>query len=143
MSKLSIIIPVYNEAENLSPLHAQLIAALELLAHDWEIVFVNDGSTDGSAEIIDQIATSSSKTKAVHFRRNFGQTASIMAGIEYSGGDIIVTMDGDLQNDPKDIGSLVMKLEEGYDVVSGWRQSRQDSEWGRRWASQAANRLIS
>src|SRR4051812_36333097 len=103
MSKLSIVIPVYNEAENLLPLHRQLISALELLPHEWEIVFVNDGSTDASTEIIDQIAASDPKLKAVHFLRNFGQTASIMAGIEYSSDDIIVTMDGDLQNDPKDI----------------------------------------
>ncbi len=143
MTKLSIVIPIYNERENVGPLHAQLVDALDHLTNDWEIVFVNDGSSDGSAELIDQIADSDPKTKVVHFRRNFGQTASIMAGIDYSKGDIIITMDGDLQNDPNDIGALVRKLDEGYDVVSGWRQSRKDTEWGRRWPSQAANRIIS
>jgi glycosyltransferase involved in cell wall biosynthesis len=143
MSKLSIVIPIYNEVENIDPLHKQLVDALDRWTNDWEIVFVNDGSTDGSTQAIDEITATNAKTKAVHFRRNFGQTASIMAGIDYSTGDIIVTMDGDLQNDPKDIGLLVAKLEEGYDVVSGWRQSRQDTEWGRRWPSQAANRIIS
>jgi glycosyltransferase involved in cell wall biosynthesis len=143
MSKLSIVIPVYNELENIGPLHAQLVDALDRWTNDWEIVFVNDGSTDGSTQAIDEVVARSPKTKVVHFRRNFGQTASIMAGIDYSSGEIIVTMDGDLQNDPKDIGLLVAKLEEGYDVVSGWRQSRQDTEWGRRWPSHAANRIIS
>jgi glycosyltransferase involved in cell wall biosynthesis len=143
MNTLSVIIPIYNELENVGPLHAQLVDALDRLTNDWEIVLVNDGSTDGSEHLVDEIAAVNPKTKVVHFRRNFGQTASIMAGIDYSKGEIIITMDGDLQNDPNDIGALVRKLDEGYDVVSGWRQSRKDSEWGRRWPSQAANRIIS
>jgi len=143
MINLSVVIPVYNEAQNIRALHKQLLSALEQLASDWEIVFVNDGSNDGSAQILDGIASATPRTKVIHFRRNFGQTAAIMAGIDYSRGEIIITMDSDLQNDPNDIAALLTKLEEGYDVVSGWRKHRRDAEWGRRWPSQVANRFIS
>ncbi len=143
MINLSVVIPIYNERQNLQPLHRELAAALAAASQEWEIIFINDGSNDGSTQLLDEIAAADPRTRVIHFRRNFGQTAAIMAGIDYSRGEIIVTMDGDLQNDPNDIAILLTKLEEGYDVVSGWREQRQDAEWGRRWPSQVANRFIS
>jgi glycosyltransferase involved in cell wall biosynthesis len=143
MPKLSVLVPVYNEAESLTELAARLTRALDGLGHSWEVVFANDGSSDGSAALLDQMADREHRFKIVHLRRNFGQTAALMAAVEYSHGDVIVMMDADLQNDPTDIGKLVAKLEEGYDVISGWRIDRQDAEWGRRWPSVLANRLIS
>jgi len=140
---LSILIPVFNEADNLPILRTRLTAALERLGYAWEAVFVNDGSTDGSGDILEQIATADPRFKVVDLRRNFGQTAALMAAIDHSTGDIIITMDADLQNDPADIARLLAKLEEGFDVVSGWRQNRCDTEWGRRSLSRLANKLIS
>jgi glycosyltransferase involved in cell wall biosynthesis len=143
MPKLSVLVPVYNEAESLTELAARLTAALDGLGHPWEVVFANDGSSDGSGALLDQMAGREHRFKIVHLRRNFGQTAALMAAVDYSHGDVIVMIDADLQNDPADIGKLVAKLEEGYDVISGWRVDRHDAEWGRRWPSVLANRLIS
>jgi glycosyltransferase involved in cell wall biosynthesis len=143
MPKLSVLVPVYNEAESLTELAARLTKALDGLGHPWEVVFADDGSADGSGAILDQMAGREQRFKVVHLRRNFGQTAALMAAVDYSSGDIIVMMDADLQNDPADIAKLVGKLEEGYDVISGWRIDRRDTEWGRRSASVLANRLIS
>lgn len=143
MTMLSVIIPVYNEAENLRPLREQTVAALEALGKPFEVIFINDGSTDESGNILASFATEDKRLKAINFRRNFGQTAAIMAGIDYASGTILIPMDADLQNDPKDIGKLLAKLDEGYDVVSGWRQNRQDPAISRRLLSFFANKLIS
>ena len=140
---LSVIIPVYNEAENLRPLREQTVAALEALGKPFEVIFINDGSTDESGNILASFATEDKRLKAINFRRNFGQTAAIMAGIDYASGTILIPMDADLQNDPKDIGKLLAKLDEGYDVVSGWRQNRQDPPISRKLLSYFANKLIS
>jgi glycosyltransferase involved in cell wall biosynthesis len=140
---LSITIPVYNEAENIPILYERLIGELEALGRPFEIVMVNDGSTDQSETALQAIARKDSRLKVVTFRRNFGQTAAMMAGINYASGDIIIPMDGDLQNDPADIARLLAKLEEGYDVVSGWRQDRKDHSLRRNFPSRIANLLIS
>jgi glycosyltransferase involved in cell wall biosynthesis len=126
--KLSIIIPVYNEAENLPLLMQALSSALNPLAITWEVIFVDDGSKDNSAAVLEKLADENpASTRVVILRRNFGQTTAIAAGIDHSQGDVIVLMDADLQNDPADIPMLLAKLDEGYDVVSGWRANRQDT----------------
>jgi glycosyltransferase involved in cell wall biosynthesis len=139
---LSIIIPVHNEKDNLFQLYTDLKSALEPTKESYEIILVNDGSGDGSEEILNSIAKEDRCIKVIHFRRNFGQTAAMMAGIDYSSGDILVTMDGDNQNDPADIQRLIEKLQEGYDVVSGWRKERKDRRL-RVWPSRLANWVIS
>lgn len=140
---ISITIPVFNEAESLPVLYKALLAVLEKLERPWEIIFVNDGSLDGSSEVLDRLAQQDSRVKVIHFRRNFGQTAAMMAGVDYASGDIIIPMDADLQNDPADIPQLLAKLDEGYDVVSGWRKERKDHALKRNFVSRLANRLIS
>ncbi len=142
-SKISIIVPIYNEEENIDPLFGALFRVLRRLPHDFEIVAVNDGSTDGSYEKLSIAAAEHSELKVVNLRRNFGQTAAIMAGIDYSSGDTLIFIDADLQNDPEDIPLLLAKLDEGYDVVSGWRKNRQDVRIRRNFMSQVANKLIS
>jgi glycosyltransferase involved in cell wall biosynthesis len=139
---LSVVIPVYNEAENLVPLYEDVTDALLGLQEPFEILFVDDGSSDRSPEILSELATKEDSIKVIRFRRNFGQTAAMMAGIDHASGDVIVVMDSDGQNDPADIPALLDKLAEGYDVVSGWRRERRD-ERGRIWLSRIANRLIS
>jgi len=139
---LSIVVPVFNEAENLRPLFQAIGEALTDLSH--EIIFIDDGSKDGSVEILFEIAQEASEiVSVIQFRRNFGQTAAIAAGIDYSAGEIIVLLDADLQNDPADIPMLVEKIEEGYDVVSGWRVDRKDTLITRTIPSRMANWLIS
>ena len=140
---ISVTIPVFNEKANLRPLSAQLIPVLESLGLPWEVVFVNDGSTDGSATVLDELAAGDKRIKVIHFRRNAGQTAAMMAGFEHARGDIIVPMDADLQNDPLDIPLLLGKLDEGYDVCSGWRKNRHDNALMRILPSRIANWLIS
>jgi glycosyltransferase involved in cell wall biosynthesis len=140
---LSVTIPVYNEVENIAPLHERLVAALERLGKPFEIIMVNDGSTDGSEAALEALSARDPRVKVVHFQRNFGQTAAMMAGIRYASGEIIVPMDGDLQNDPADIAKLLAKLDEGYDVVSGWRVDRKDDAIRRNFPSRIANWLIS
>ena len=140
--KISIVVPVYNEAENLQLLFKAIQEALVGLS--YEIIFVDDGSKDASAEILFEIAQEASEVVSViQFRRNFGQTAAIAAGIDFSAGEIIVLLDADLQNDPADIPMLVEKIEEGYDVVSGWRVDRKDTLITRKIPSRMANWLIS
>ncbi len=139
---LSVVIPVYNEAENLLPLCSDVTDALLGLRGPFEILFVDDGSTDGSAELLRELARKEETIKVVALQRNFGQTAAMMAGIHHARGDVIVVMDGDGQNDPADIPALLDKLAEGYDVVSGWRRDRKDA-WLRVFLSRVANALIS
>ncbi len=140
---LSIAIPLYNEEKNIQPLYERLVAVLEPLGKPFEIVLVNDGSGDGTESTLDALARTDPRVKVVHFRRNFGQTAAMMAGIRYASGEIIIPMDGDLQNDPADIPKLLAKLDEGYDVVSGWRKDRKDHALRRNLPSRIANLLIS
>jgi glycosyltransferase involved in cell wall biosynthesis len=142
--RLSIIIPVYNEADSLPILHDALHNALDSLEYDWEVVLVDDGSTDESLKVLEDLVDRDKPCcKVVALRRNFGQTAAIAAGIDHAAGDVIVLMDADLQNDPADIPMLMEKIDEGYDVVSGWRKDRQDKYLTRVLPSNMANWLIS
>ena len=140
---ISVVIPVYNEAEGLPELYRALTGTLDRLSHAAEIIFADDGSTDGSAAALDAIAEGDARVRVLHLSRNYGQTAALMAAIQNSTGDVIIPMDGDGQNDPADIPRLMTKLGEGYDLVSGWRMSRQDGALTRRLPSVVANRLIS
>jgi glycosyltransferase involved in cell wall biosynthesis len=140
---LSVTVPICNEAGNLGPLYDRVRKALDRIGKPWELILVDDGSTDGSDELLDEIAEKDTRVKVIHFRRNFGQTAAMMAGFDFAKGDIIIPMDGDLQNDPDDIPLLLAKLDEGFDVVSGWRKDRQDNAIKRNAPSIMANRLIS
>lgn len=142
--KLSVVIPVFNESENLEILIQSLRHALGNLPCSWEVVFVDDGSKDDSFNILEKyVEADQSHFVLVGLRRNFGQTAAIAAGIDHAHGDVIVLMDADLQNDPADIPILLEKIDEGYDVVSGWRKNRQDSFITRTLPSRIANSLIS
>ena len=141
--KVSVIVPVFNEEESIPELYRELHAILEREPWEGEIIMVDDGSSDRSASIIAEIARDDPRVRLVEFARNFGQTAAILAGIDHATGDVLIPMDADLQNDPEDIPRLLEKLEEGYDVVSGWRKNRQDRLWSRRVPSMIANRLIS
>ena len=140
---ISVVIPLFNEEQNVLPLYHALDSAMEDLGCTWETIFVDDGSTDGSYKILQQLHSRDHRVCVIQLRRNFGQTAAMVAGFDHARGDIIVVLDGDLQNDPKDISRLVDKLAEGYDVVSGWRANRKDGFWLRRLPSQIANWLIS
>ena len=140
---ISVVIPVYNEEENLKPLYGELKEVLKSLPYEYEIIFVDDGSTDGSYEILKKLALEDKKVKVIRFRRNYGQTAAMYAGFQYAQGDVIITMDGDLQNDPHDIPKLLEKINEGYDIVSGWRKNRKDPFLTRILPSKIANWIIS
>jgi len=142
--KISLSVPVYNEREALMPLFEKVQRVMR--AHygdDWEIIFVNDGSHDGSEKLLDDLASKNPEVKVVHFRRNFGQTAAMMAGFDFAQGETIIPLDGDGQNDPEDIPRIVAKLDEGYEVCSGWRKDRQDNALQRNIPSIFANKLIS
>src|SRR5687767_2834591 len=141
--EVSVFLPVYNEEPNLRPLHAKLDAALKSLGRSAEIVYVDDGSTDGSLKILREISELDPRVRVVALRRNYGQTAAMAAGIDAASGKVLIPMDADLQNDPADIARLLEKLDEGYDVVSGWRRNRQDKLVSRKIPSQIANRIIS
>src|SRR5260221_4665386 len=125
--RLSVIVLVYNEAESIAPLYEELSGVLEGLDVPYEIVYVDDGSRDGSTEKMAQLALRDSHLRVVSFRRNFGQTAAVQAGIDNSAGEILIFMDGDMQNDPHDIPRLLEKINQGDDVVSGWRKNRHDA----------------
>lgn len=140
---ISITIPIYNEHGAIEALFSKIKEVMDRLGRSYEVIFVNDGSTDGSATMLDRLALSNPEAKVVHFRRNFGQTAAMMAGFDHATGDVIIPMDGDYQNDPEDIPKMLAKLDEGYDVCSGWRRDRQDNALKRNIPSMMANRLIS
>ena len=140
---VSVFLPVYNEEPNLLPLHAKLDEALKALDRTAEIIYVDDGSSDGSLKILRNIAHLDSRVRVVALKRNYGQTAAMAAGIDAAKGQVLIPMDADLQNDPADIVRLLEKLDEGYDVVSGWRKNRQDKVITRKIPSMIANRLIS
>jgi glycosyltransferase involved in cell wall biosynthesis len=140
---LSIVVPIYNEQGNVEAVYAAISAALKLIGCSYEIIMVDDGSSDGSYTLLRRLASEDSRIKVIRFRRNFGQTAAMSAGFDYAKGDIIIPMDGDLQNDPADIVRLVEKIHEGYDVVSGWRSDRKDTFISRKIPSLLANALIS
>ena len=140
---LSVIIPVFNEQDNIPLLHASISRVLKEQQYNYEVIYVDDGSTDESFTQLSSLASSDPHVHVVKLRRNFGQTAAISAGVHYSTGEILVFMDGDLQNDPVDIPRMLAKLDEGYDVVSGWRKNRKDAQLSRKLPSWLANRLIS
>ncbi|HYC01516.1 MAG TPA: glycosyltransferase family 2 protein [Candidatus Limnocylindrales bacterium] len=140
--EVSVVLPVYNEQDNIEPLHAELTEVLSALGRSYEIIYTDDGSRDRSPQILRRIQERDSNVRVVLFRRNFGQTAAVAAGLERTRGAIVVTLDSDRQNDPRDIPRLIAKLEEGYDLVSGWRQDRKDELVRRRMPSVAANAMI-
>lgn len=140
---LSVIIPVYNEEESIPHLHTRIHAVLAEQPFSYEVLYIDDGSTDGTLQQLSRLVEKDKHVRVISFRRNFGQTAAMSAGVAYSQGEILVFMDGDLQNDPVDIPRLLQKLDEGYDVVSGWRKNRQDAQWSRKFPSMLANKLIS
>ena len=140
---ISVVLPVFNEGKNLINLHDNLIAALTKAGSTYEVIYVDDGSSDNSAKVLDDICIKSKCVTAIHLRRNYGQTAALMSGIEVAKGEIIILMDSDLQNDPSDIPRLLNKIEEGFDVVSGWRKHRKDAKLTRNLPSSIANTMIS
>lgn len=139
---VSIVVPLYNEEENVALLHEQLRAVLAGLDSAWEIVYVDDGSSDNTLKLLEDIQKGDENVVVLSLRRNFGQTAAFAAGFDFARGDVVITMDGDLQNDPKDIPRLIESIK-GFDLVSGWRKNRQDPFLSRRLPSMIANRLIS
>jgi len=143
LKDLSVVIPSFNEGENIKLLYPQLKSVLEGLKKNYEIIFVDDGSTDETYDFLRKICKDDKNVKALVFRRNFGQSAAISAGFDYAKGDIIVTLDADLQNDPEDIPRLLEKINQGFDVVSGWRVKRKDPFLRRRLPSYISNWLIS
>jgi len=140
---LTIAIPVYNEAASLPILYEEIVESCSKLDKSYEIIFIDDGSRDESFIVLKKIQGKDSKVKIIRLRRNFGQTAALAAGFDQAKGDVIITLDADLQNDPKDFDILIKKIDEGYDIVSGWRQKRKDNFLTRRLPSITANRIIS
>ena len=141
--KVSLVVPLLNEEQNIPVLYDELCRAVNSFEDEFEFIFVDDGSKDGSLARLEEIQKKDARVVVVSFRRNFGQTAAMAAGFDYASGDVIITMDADLQNDPQDIAKLLAKVREGYDVVTGWRFDRKDAFINRRLPSIIANRLIS
>ena len=140
---ISVVIPFLNEELNLQPLCEEIASSVDPLDKQYEIILVDDGSTDGGVELLSGLRKKIPQIKVVQFRRNFGQTAAMVAGLDYASGDVVITMDADRQNDPADIPKMLEKIEEGYDMVCGWRFDRQDTYLSRKLPSMLANRLIS
>ena len=143
MVDLSVVIPVYNEALNLEELYAEFTDVLERWGRSYELIFVDDGSSDGSVQVLETLPAKDARVRVIQFRRNFGQTAAFAAGFAAARGTLIATADGDLQNDPRDLPRMVEKVEAGYDIVCGWRKDRKDTFINRRLPSLIANWLIS
>ncbi len=143
MIELSVIVPIRNEAPGLVELHRELTETLERWGRSYEIIVIDDGSTDDSFAVLTRLQAMDPRLRVIRFRRNFGQTAAFSAGFEHARGRVIVTSDGDLQNDPRDIPAMIAKLESGYDIVCGWRKNRKDAFVSRTVPSMLANRLIS
>lgn len=141
--EISVVIPVFNEEKNVKPLYDQILSSMDRMGVTFEIIFVDDGSIDDTFKVLQGLHNEDNRLMVIRFRKNFGQTAALSAGFDHSKGNIIITLDGDLQNDPGDIPILVEKLKEGYDIVSGWRYKRKDPFLSRRLPSMIANRLIS
>ena len=139
---ISIVLPILNEEENLEELYSKITNTLTKMDKEYEIIAVDDGSTDKSFEVLKKLNSKDPRLKAIKFRRNFGQTAAMSAGFNHARGSVIITMDSDLQNDPADIPRLLDKIDEGYDVVSGWRKHRKDPLFSRRIPSWTANKMI-
>jgi glycosyltransferase involved in cell wall biosynthesis len=142
-TRISIIVPVYNELDSLHRLSSSLGDIMRISGESYEILYVDDGSTDGSGPYLEALASRDPRTKLVQFSRNFGQTAALAAGFDYAEGDIVISTDADMQNDPADIPAILAKLQEGYDVVSCWRRNRQDPWLTRVLPSKLANWIIS
>jgi glycosyltransferase involved in cell wall biosynthesis len=140
--EISVFLPVYNEQDNIEQLNVSLTDSLEKLGRSYEVIYVDDGSTDHSLAKLREFAARDARVRVVSLRRNYGQTAAMSAGIDHARGQILIPMDADLQNDPADISRLLKKLDEGYDVVSGWRKDRKDRWLTRRFPSRIANRLV-
>lgn len=143
MEGISVVVPVYNEEENVRECYAEIKEVLESFGREYEILFVDDGSKDSTLKELASISSSDRRVRAIEFRKNFGQTAAMAAGLDFSQYSVVVTMDGDLQNDPREIPQMVAKLEEGYDLVAGWRKNRQDKFINRKLPSMIANWIIS
>jgi len=141
--KISVIVPVYNERESLETFCPRLTHAMDGIGRNYEVLYIDDGSSDGSSAYLEALARENLKIKVIQFRRNFGQTAAMAAGFDYASGQVLITIDADLQNDPSDIPKLLAKLQEGFDIVSCWRQKRRDPWLTRKLPSAVANRLIS
>ncbi len=141
---ISVVVPLYNERDNLAPLHGELSRAVGAMDRTYELLFVDDGSTDGSADVLRRLKSSDPHVRVIRLARNSGQTAALACGLHNAGGEVVVAIDGDGENDPADIPRIVARLEEGYDLVSGWRKERwRDAALTRRLPSFAANSLIS
>ena len=138
----SIVVPFFNEVENIKPLYESIVKAMDALGHSYEMIFVDDGSRDGSYKVLREISDRDERVALIRLRRNFGQTAALKAGFDYTHGEIIVSMDGDLQHDPTEIPQFIHKILEGYDIVSGWRVDRKDAWLTRRIPSRIANRVM-
>ncbi|MGQ9854873.1 MAG: glycosyltransferase family 2 protein, partial [Candidatus Oleimicrobiaceae bacterium] len=139
---LSVVVPLYNEADSLQPLYEEIVAAAEKAVPSYEIIFVDDGSTDTSLEVLRRLAGKDRRVKVISFRNNCGKSAALAVGFAHARGLSVVTMDADLQDDPAEIPHLLAKLEEGYDLVSGWKKKRRDP-WRKRWSSKFFNLVTS
>src|ERR1700739_3657547 len=140
--QFSIVVPFFNEQQNIPPLYMKLTEVMDGIGESYELVFVDDGSKDNTFKVLSDIYENDRRVNIVRLRRNFGQTAALKAGFDYARGEVIISMDGDLQHDPAEIPAFIAKLAEGYDIVSGWRYERQDNWLMRRIPSRVANRLL-